>query len=143
MGVWLDGSWSWQLDLNLEDANVSLIQEYHELSELLLEFCPVTRQNDSIIWPFCKSKTFSVLSCYDRLSCLLDGGVLDDECRLALRTSWKAISPVKTKVFVWRLCLNRLSSRDNLLRRGLMLNSHELVCPLCLLVDEDIIHLCF
>nr|GEV38069.1 RNA-directed DNA polymerase, eukaryota [Tanacetum cinerariifolium] len=49
--------------------------------------------------------------------------------------------PIKINVFAWRARLDRLSTRSNLVRRGVVLDSS--LCPLCGLVPEDIHHVLF
>nr|GFA23640.1 RNA-directed DNA polymerase, eukaryota [Tanacetum cinerariifolium] len=56
-------------------------------------------------------------------------------------TRWVKYSPIKINVFAWRARLDRLSTRSNLVRRGVVLDSS--LCPLCGLVPEDIHHVLF
>nr|GEU91792.1 RNA-directed DNA polymerase, eukaryota [Tanacetum cinerariifolium] len=56
-------------------------------------------------------------------------------------TRWVKYSPIKINVFAWRARLDRLSTRSNLVRRGVVLDSS--LCPLYGLVPEDIHHVLF
>nr|GEV35191.1 berberine bridge enzyme-like 13 [Tanacetum cinerariifolium] len=56
-------------------------------------------------------------------------------------TRWVKYIPIKINVFAWRARLDRLSTRSNLVRRGVVLDSS--LCPLCGLVPEDIHHVLF
>nr|GEZ51778.1 RNA-directed DNA polymerase, eukaryota [Tanacetum cinerariifolium] len=51
-------------------------------------------------------------------------------------TRWVKYIPNKINVFAWRARLDRLSTRSNLVRRGVVLDSS--LCPLCGLVPKDI-----
>nr|GEX82925.1 RNA-directed DNA polymerase, eukaryota [Tanacetum cinerariifolium] len=56
-------------------------------------------------------------------------------------TRWMKYIPIKINVFAWSARLDRLSTRSNLIRRGVVLDSS--LCPLCGLVPEDIHHVLF
>nr|GEY09799.1 RNA-directed DNA polymerase, eukaryota [Tanacetum cinerariifolium] len=56
-------------------------------------------------------------------------------------TRWVKYIPIKINVFAWRARLDRLPTRSNLVRRGVVLDSS--LCPLCGLVPEDIYHVLF
>ncbi|GJS14990.1 RNA-directed DNA polymerase, eukaryota [Tanacetum coccineum] len=56
-------------------------------------------------------------------------------------TRWVKYIPIKIIVFAWCVRLNRLSTRSNLIRRRVVLES--LLCPMCGLIPEDIHHVIF
>nr|GEY79588.1 RNA-directed DNA polymerase, eukaryota [Tanacetum cinerariifolium] len=56
-------------------------------------------------------------------------------------TRWVKFIPIKINVFAWRARLERLSTRSNLVHRGVVLDSS--LCPLCGLVPNDIHHVLF
>nr|GEX31413.1 RNA-directed DNA polymerase, eukaryota [Tanacetum cinerariifolium] len=56
-------------------------------------------------------------------------------------TRWVKYIPIKINVFAWGARLDRLPTRSNLVRRGVVLDSS--LCPLCGLVHEDIHHVLF
>ncbi|GKE04182.1 RNA-directed DNA polymerase, eukaryota, partial [Tanacetum coccineum] len=56
-------------------------------------------------------------------------------------TRWVKYIPIKVNVFSWRARLDRLPTRCNLIRRGVVLDSS--LCPMCGLVPEDIHHILF
>nr|GEY99179.1 RNA-directed DNA polymerase, eukaryota [Tanacetum cinerariifolium] len=56
-------------------------------------------------------------------------------------TRWVKYIPIKINVFAWRAQLDRLPTRSNLVRRGVVMDSS--LCPLCGLVPEDIQHVLF
>ncbi|GJW42685.1 RNA-directed DNA polymerase, eukaryota [Tanacetum coccineum] len=59
----------------------------------------------------------------------------------AISTRWVKYVPIKINVFVWRARLDRLPTRVNLDRRGVIIDS--VLCPLCGAVSEDISHVLF
>ncbi|GKA15791.1 RNA-directed DNA polymerase, eukaryota [Tanacetum coccineum] len=56
-------------------------------------------------------------------------------------TRWVKYIPIKINIFAWRARLDRLPTRSNLLRRGVVLDSS--LCPICGEVPEDIFHVLF
>nr|GFA82225.1 RNA-directed DNA polymerase, eukaryota, reverse transcriptase zinc-binding domain protein [Tanacetum cinerariifolium] len=56
-------------------------------------------------------------------------------------TRWVKYISIKINVFAWRARHDRLPTRSNLVRRGVVLDSS--LCPLCGLVPEDIHHVLF
>nr|GEY11054.1 putative exostosin-like protein [Tanacetum cinerariifolium] len=56
-------------------------------------------------------------------------------------TRWVKSIPIKINIFAWRVSLDRLPSRVNLIRRGIQVPCPD--CPICTAVDEDISHLLF
>ncbi|GKB04375.1 RNA-directed DNA polymerase, eukaryota [Tanacetum coccineum] len=99
------------------------------------------------------SGSVSLSSSKDRWICDLTGdgdfwvkevrNTLDD---LFLRsqpdaTRWVKYIPIKINVFAWRVRLDCLPTRSNLIRRGVILDSA--LCPLCDSTVEDIHHVLF
>ncbi|GJV60463.1 RNA-directed DNA polymerase, eukaryota, partial [Tanacetum coccineum] len=56
-------------------------------------------------------------------------------------TTWVKFIPIKVNVFSWRARRDRLPTRVNLSRRGVLLDSH--LCPLCNAAMEDVQHVFF
>ncbi|GJT81181.1 RNA-directed DNA polymerase, eukaryota [Tanacetum coccineum] len=58
-----------------------------------------------------------------------------------LPTRWVKFIPIKVNVFSWRARRDRLPTRVNLSRRGVLLDSH--LCPLCNAAMEDVQYVFF
>ncbi|GJV62279.1 RNA-directed DNA polymerase, eukaryota [Tanacetum coccineum] len=56
-------------------------------------------------------------------------------------TRWVKCIPIKINVFAWRVSLDRLPTRVNLIRRDVQVPSSD--CPICTSDDEDASHLLF
>ncbi|GJY79634.1 RNA-directed DNA polymerase, eukaryota [Tanacetum coccineum] len=69
--------------------------------------------------------------------------VLDDIYlpALSVETRWVRYVPIKVNVFAWRARLDRLPTRLNLSKRGILTNS--IACPICDSAQEDVHHLFF
>nr|GEZ47986.1 RNA-directed DNA polymerase, eukaryota [Tanacetum cinerariifolium] len=61
--------------------------------------------------------------------------------KVDVATRWIKYVPIKINVFAWRVWLDRLPTRTNLLRRNVSVPS--LLCPTCFSSLEDISHLLF
>ncbi|KAL4559565.1 hypothetical protein LXL04_031708 [Taraxacum kok-saghyz] len=67
-----------------------------------------------------------------------------DEVRLpsgSTHTRWNRFLPIKINVFVWRVALNRLPTRCNLVQKGIDLET--IMCPLCQREVESLAHTLF
>nr|GEV05023.1 hypothetical protein [Tanacetum cinerariifolium] len=56
-------------------------------------------------------------------------------------TRWSKYVPIKINVFAWRVALDRLPTRTNLLQRGVSVE--DLLCPTCHSTQEDLSHVLF
>nr|GEY91439.1 RNA-directed DNA polymerase, eukaryota [Tanacetum cinerariifolium] len=56
-------------------------------------------------------------------------------------TRWIKTIPIKLNIFAWKVSLNRLPTRLNLVRRGVLVS--PISCPICLAGLEDLDHLLF
>ncbi|MFS8018454.1 putative reverse transcriptase zinc-binding domain-containing protein [Helianthus anomalus] len=52
---------------------------------------------------------------------------------------WKTWTPLKCKIMVWRAALNRLPTKMELLKRGVLIE--DVVCPMCGEDNETLMHL--
>lgn len=60
-----------------------------------------------------------------------------------LELMWEAKVPSKIKVFTWRLLINRLSTRDQLIIRDIIQDNEENMCSVFGEYSEDVFHLFF
>ncbi|GJY25853.1 RNA-directed DNA polymerase, eukaryota [Tanacetum coccineum] len=56
-------------------------------------------------------------------------------------TRWITTIPIKLNIFAWKVSLNRLPTRLNLVRRGVLVS--PISCPICIAGLEDLDHLLF
>lgn len=136
-GVWVDGLWDWKLrwrrplrgrELAWEQ---SLLQELRSMS--LREGCP-----DLWSWEVAADGIYSVSSAYSFLQ-ERDQPVLDP-CFAAL---WKSFCSSSVKGFAWRLLLDRIPSKENLLKRHILVSMADAHCVLCQDQLETSYHLLF
>ncbi|CAJ2673745.1 unnamed protein product [Trifolium pratense] len=68
---------------------------------------------------------------------------LNSNVLTAIKKLWKNDVQSKVNVFGWRLLLDRLPTKMALNHKGILLNSHDLLCVFCFLFNEDCAHLFF
>ncbi|CAL5185514.1 unnamed protein product [Lathyrus oleraceus] len=66
---------------------------------------------------------------------------MDDTLIRVLGNSWKIKHSSKVLIIGWRMILNKLPTRVELARRGVVAEFHNLVFPICFIVNEDMDHL--
>ena len=91
----------------------------------------ITGGQDKRIWTLFKDSRFSVATFFKALAGW-------NNSRFALGRIWKLKAPPRSLVFGWLALKNRISTMDNLRRKGLVLVN---ACPLCLQDEESVEHL--
>ena len=88
---------------------------------------------DNVEWVLTSNRKFFVKSCYDFLN---DGSL----CSKYLGDIWKAVVPLKVKVFAWLATHDKTLSRERLGRRGW---TGSQICKICGLHVESNTHIFF
>ncbi|XP_058746904.1 uncharacterized protein LOC131619879 [Vicia villosa] len=145
MGSRCEDHWQWDFHVTaiiLLD-NPELMQEAMELMEILGGICPTVGAVDSIKWWPSTEGCFTVKSCCS----LMRVRHLEEEVEAnklaAIKWVWEAAVPSKIKVFGWRFFLNRLPSKDQLVRRNILHREEDKMCVMCSGEYEDLVHLSF
>ncbi|XP_058724451.1 uncharacterized protein LOC131595932 [Vicia villosa] len=97
-----------------------------------LEFVPSVQDSDTFSWSFDDNNVFTVAS----ISSMIDSAksfAWDNQVTNSLKVLWDLKLPPKIKVFGWRFFIDRLPTRDQLLKRGIALASG----PNCVLCDSS------
>ncbi|XP_058749790.1 uncharacterized protein LOC131622764 [Vicia villosa] len=140
MGDWKDGSWLWG-DLGIP-ASLSSGRAVG-IDGLLQLFSAATvsnYQSDSIFWQHEEGDVFTVSSCYNVL-CRHYIPFGPDNCYdSAFFAIWKVEVPIKVKAFEWRCFVNKISTKDSLLSKGILNSSSNLECVFCDDFDESLNH---
>ncbi|CAK8574904.1 unnamed protein product [Lathyrus sativus] len=141
MGNFVGEVWMWNLHLGNLDLIGNLLEKYTDLLNLLMEVRLRLGVEDCFDCNGCNSRSFIVNSCYFALQ---NTGAISDleiDLKTILDLIWKTKVPLKAHIFCWRLALDRLPTRSNLVSRGIISNVHVIVCVLCFTVMEDNNHL--
>jgi len=93
-------------------------------------------------WKAEEGGVFSVKSCYLKLVHLLsDEEVWSEMEKGVLDNIWKSKAPLKVVAFSWKLFLNRVPTRDNLVRRNCLPPEESTLCVFCGGTKESSKHL--
>lgn len=95
-------------------------------------------QKDLWIWSKNNSHKYSVNSAYQSLTS--EQAVADKQCYERI---WNKLVPLKVAAFGWKVIKQRVATKDNLQRRGMQFEPHQLKCPMCQKEDETVKHLFF
>ncbi|XP_058774290.1 uncharacterized protein LOC131648556 [Vicia villosa] len=141
MVSWTDGVWCWNVVRVHEVLGRQASVEMTELNTMLVDVQLTTNGDDDVVWPFDVSKCYTVRSGYQLLLQQQQEGELDSGRRQGLEYIWAAQVPSKLKIFCWRVILDRLPTRNQLIRRGIIANNHEAMCVFCGLYVEEPDHI--
>jgi hypothetical protein len=139
MGSWVDGDWQWELQWRRrffawED------EQYREFLEIIAPFRP-SDDHDRWLWLGDSVQGFSANSAYLLLVAEFIPPVLGDPVMgFVFKYLWKCGAPSKVCAFSWQLLLDRISTKDNLLKRRILQVQHG-QCVMCSVLPESACHL--
>jgi hypothetical protein len=139
VAYWENGVWRWGL---MWRRNF-FVWEEELVDELMvvLNLASITTTEDKSLWNPGGEEGFSVKSTYVFLDHILNPyQQLPSLLLFAFKFIWKCGVPSKVSAFAWQLLLDRLPTRDNLRRRGVV-NVEGSRCPYCLAEVESATHL--
>lgn len=97
---------------------------------------------DSWWWNLEEEGVFSVSSSYVALvNLLMLIQSLENTKKVVFDLVWKSPAPYKVVVFSWKLLLNRIPTKDNLLKRRILAPVSTGRCEFCDQVGETAVHL--
>jgi hypothetical protein len=139
MGRWENGVWRWELLWRRR----FFAWEEPMLCDLEVVINGVVMEDveDSWEWVLNVEEGFKVKSLFIHLqSTLLPQNLVSQSAKFACKNVWRSAVPSKVSAFAWQLLLDRVSTKDNLVKRGLM-HWGEDMCSLCGLNVETTRHL--
>ncbi|KAK8609494.1 hypothetical protein V6N13_061942 [Hibiscus sabdariffa] len=128
-----NGGWVGLFQRSLVDGELKLVED---LKLLLSEYQLSETTEDKLIWIHDVAGNFSV----KKLSSLLNSVNLEAS-DFNFERVWKLKFPPKIRSFVWMLVLDRLSSKEFLLKRGVNIPVDMAGCTWCGLGVENTFHL--
>jgi hypothetical protein len=115
-------------------------EQFHEFLELITSFSP-TEEQDQWLWKGDASLNFTVNSAYLLLVAEYIPRIdVDPTKDLVFKFLWKCGAPSKVCAFSWQLLLDRIQTKDNLLKRRIQDAQHG-GCGLCGDTPESALHL--
>ncbi|XP_058732744.1 uncharacterized protein LOC131604314 [Vicia villosa] len=102
-----------------------------------------TGGNDVVKWEAEKDSIFSVKSCFlFYVDSFIPRGPYEKHDG-AYSLIWKTNTPFKTKVFGWRILIDRLPTKELLLKRGISFTTSSSNCEFCGIALESLEHVFF
>lgn len=135
VGNWTEGIWRWELswiralrdfELNVLNLTISTLRP------------PKLQGNDSWTWSASDDGLYSVSSAYS----IIRAPSISSEDEV-LQSLWSTPAPPNVAALAWRVLIDRVQSRSNLLIRRVLHTVEEACCPLCLRQLETTSHLFF
>jgi hypothetical protein len=139
MGVRIGSGWSWTLTWRREFF-VWEVPIYREFLDCIQQFAPSDRED---IWVWCEDRAegFSVKSCYFLLLRNFREQRTLDPCTMSVFSKiWNFGIPSKISAFAWQLLLDRIPTKENLHKRGII-QQHQSGCIFCNHSMESSLHL--
>ncbi|GKV44012.1 hypothetical protein SLEP1_g51241 [Rubroshorea leprosula] len=136
MGKWTNDTWNWNLQWRRSLYNWEKQQET-ELHKQIQEVTIKRGKLDSWEWIHNKDGSYSTKSAYKALT--MDNRMGQQES--TLQKVWNPLIPNKIVAFTWQLLQDKISSKFNLLKRGVLKDLDECRCALCEIEIEDTSHL--
>ncbi|GLT87099.1 hypothetical protein SLE2022_051990 [Rubroshorea leprosula] len=135
MGVWEGEKWSWKMDWRR-----GRIGREKDEDEVLWERLDSIQLKKGVTdfwrWVHDSEGNFKVRKAYEFLA--PTESILEDQLSKLI---WCRLVPSKVSFFGWRLCLDRLPTKWNIMKRGVFLQEEELMCGLCGSMVEEANHL--
>jgi hypothetical protein len=139
VGVVADGEWHWNLQWR---RNLFVWEEvqYRDFLDAIETFVP-SDQVDRWLWMGDDLYGFSANSAY--LSLVIESNpflVCDLVMKFVLNYLWKCGAPSKVSAFSWQLLLDRIQTKDNLVKRCII-DAQQGQCDRCMLGPETALQL--
>jgi hypothetical protein len=139
LGIVVEGGWQWNF---LWRRNLFTWEEeqYREFLEIIAPFMP-SDHDDRWLWMDDDVHGFSANSAYLLLAANYNPPLVYDPLMIfVFKYLWKCGAPSKVCVFAWQLLLDRIQTKDNLLKRRIIDVQHG-QCVNCTMGPETALHL--
>ncbi|XP_058755346.1 uncharacterized protein LOC131628532 [Vicia villosa] len=141
MGGWVGEVWKWGDLVIAYPNNPGLIDDLFLLHDNLNLVSPKKEGKDKVVWNDSVDHSFWVKGCYDYLSSsFVPFGPANFNDK-AFSLIWKMRVPLKIKAFGWRCFIEKIPTKDLLVRRGILSNFNDISCVFCGANTESTYHL--
>ncbi|GKU86994.1 hypothetical protein SLEP1_g1457 [Rubroshorea leprosula] len=125
MGTWREDKWQWTLHwrrslYEWEEDNLT------KMLEIINSTLPVKGQKDCWVWRYNKEGEYSVKTAYG----LLSGNNISNTTQTHVRV-WNNLIPTKICAFGWQVLQDKIPTKLNLYKRGIILDVNQAMCSLC------------
>lgn len=143
MWSWSYGEWEWNLVVDQARMDGEGTTQMSILTQTLMQIRLIAKMEDRFVW-WKDKHDFTVKCRYVVLCDQIDqheNSIQPPESILnVLAQVWRTKIPNNVHIFSWRFILNRLPTRDQLARRGILTGSHDILCSFYFDVVEDNFH---
>ncbi|GLT95879.1 hypothetical protein SLE2022_135360 [Rubroshorea leprosula] len=133
MGEWTNGNWTWKLkwrrQLRAWEEDLAL-----QLMAVIEGQQPTYGKQDEWSWKMGKTGHYTVKTTYEILSNREEDVVVNH------KKMWKSSIPSKVSVFSWQLLQDKLPTKDNLVKRGVLNVNQDNSCCWCATAPEKVDH---
>ncbi|GKV25593.1 hypothetical protein SLEP1_g35004 [Rubroshorea leprosula] len=136
MGWWLNGSWIWKLQWRRRLYSWE-VQEETEILKEIQETTLTKGKSDVRQWIHSNNGVYTTRSAYKALTMELEREQLGE----TLQKVWNAMVPSKVSAFSWQLLQDKIPTKANLFKRGIIQNMEDCKCELCGHQLEETSHL--
>ncbi|XP_058745931.1 uncharacterized protein LOC131618790 [Vicia villosa] len=141
MGCLVNSVWLWDFPEPAENLVGEAAEQLAELNDILSTVTIRPDAKDSFVWFHQGEATYSVSGGYSVARSCSNNPSLNAADLLAVNQIWNTQVPSKIHVFGWRCIKDRIATREQLLKRGILINFDSNVCPLCNRFGESLLHL--
>ncbi|GKV45602.1 hypothetical protein SLEP1_g52666 [Rubroshorea leprosula] len=126
MGWWLNGIWIWKLQWRKRLYSWEVQEEAEILKEI--QETTITRgKTDVWEWIHSNNGVYTTRSAYKALTMELKR----EQLGVTLQKVWNAMVPNKVSAFSWQLLQDKIPTKANLLKRGIIQNMEDCKCEFC------------
>jgi hypothetical protein len=139
MGWMNDGRWQWELQWR---RNLFAWEEdqFRDFLEIIAPFTP-SIHHDCWLWMGDEIRGFTANSAYLLLVAEYNQHILPTPTlQFVFKNLWKCGAPFKISAFSWQLILDRIQTKDNLVKRHII-GEQQGMCVLCGVAPESATHL--
>ncbi|XP_058726276.1 uncharacterized protein LOC131597605 [Vicia villosa] len=112
-----------------------------DLVDSIRHTSPRENAKDIFSWNATLEGVFSVKSCYNLFKARLSGPPISPLIVKSVKHLWKVKAPPKVMFFGWRIIHNRLATKDQLIKRGILMDGVDSDCVFCSTESESLSHL--
>jgi hypothetical protein len=139
MGRMIGGRWQWELQWR-RSLFAWEEEQFRDFLDIIAPFTP-SNHGDSWLWMGDDTCGFTANSAYTVLAAEFNQFVLPSPTlQFVFKNLWKCGAPSKICAFSWQLILDRIQTKDNLVKHRII-NEQQGQCVLCGSVPETAIHL--
>ncbi|XP_058742175.1 uncharacterized protein LOC131614631 [Vicia villosa] len=139
MGLFVNDEWCRLLQSSNNDEEV--VSESATLQIYLIGTAPRKGLEDTFKWFKSTTGSYSVSSGYELFSASSSNISYEAESLATFKIIWKSFVPSKIQVLGWRCVIDRLATREQLAKRGILTDSRDKVCVFYFMENETLAHL--